>query len=66
MKGGGHGVAGKAVCDGGLIIDPSRTKSIRVDPAWRVKPDGQDGDRVFSPRPAIQPDYPVRLNRPIR
>jgi hypothetical protein len=32
MKGGGHGVAGKAVCDGGLIIDPSRTKSIRVDP----------------------------------
>jgi hypothetical protein len=33
MKGGGHGVAGKAVCDGGLIIDPSHTKSIRVDPA---------------------------------
>jgi FAD/FMN-containing dehydrogenase len=32
MKGGGHGVAGKAVCDGGLMIDPSRMKSIRVDP----------------------------------
>ena len=36
MKGGGHGVAGKAVCDGGLTIEFSRMKSIRVDPAARI------------------------------
>jgi hypothetical protein len=36
IKGGGHGVAGKAVCDGGLMIDFSRMKSIRVDPTERT------------------------------
>jgi FAD/FMN-containing dehydrogenase len=36
IRGGGHGVAGKAVCDGGLMIDPSRMKSIRVDPVAGV------------------------------
>jgi FAD/FMN-containing dehydrogenase len=36
VKGGGHGVAGKAVCDGGLMIDFSRMKSIRVDPTERT------------------------------
>jgi hypothetical protein len=36
IKGGGHGVAGKAVCDGGLMIDLSRMKSIRVDPVARI------------------------------
>ena len=33
IKGGGHSVTGNAVCDGGLMIDPSLMKSIRVDPA---------------------------------
>ena len=36
IKGGGHGIAGKAVCDRGLMIDFSRMKSIRVDPAART------------------------------
>jgi FAD binding domain/Berberine and berberine like len=36
IKGGGHGVAGKAFCDGGLMIDFSRMKSIRVDPTERT------------------------------
>jgi FAD/FMN-containing dehydrogenase len=36
IKGGGHGVAGKAVCDSGLMIDPSRMKSIRVDPVAQI------------------------------
>lgn len=36
IRGGDHGVAGKAVCDGGLMIDPSRMKSIRVDPVAGV------------------------------
>ena len=36
VKGGGHGIAGKAVCDGGLLIDMSQMKGIRVDPAART------------------------------
>lgn len=32
IKGGGHNVAGKAVCDGGFTIDLSAMKAIRVDP----------------------------------
>jgi len=32
IRGGGHGVAGTAVCDGGLMIDLSLMKDIRVDP----------------------------------
>lgn len=31
VRGGGHNVAGKAVCDGGLMIDLSLMKEIRVD-----------------------------------
>jgi hypothetical protein len=36
IRGGGHNIAGKAVCDGGLMIDLSRMTSIRVDPAARI------------------------------
>jgi len=32
IRGGGHGVAGNAVCDGGVMIDLSAMKDIRVDP----------------------------------
>ncbi|NNE23279.1 MAG: FAD-binding oxidoreductase [Rhizobiales bacterium] len=33
VRGGGHNVAGRAVCDGGVMIDMSLMKGIRVDPA---------------------------------
>ena len=32
VRGGGHNVPGNAVCDGGMMIDLSRMKSVRVDP----------------------------------
>ena len=35
VRGGGHNVAGSAVCDGGLMIDLSMMKGLQVDPIAR-------------------------------
>jgi FAD/FMN-containing dehydrogenase len=47
IRGGGHNIAGNAICDGGLVIDLSRMKSVNVDPqarrAW-VGPGATLGD----------------------
>ncbi len=36
VRGGGHSIAGKAVCEDGLMIDLSGMKGMRVDPAKRT------------------------------
>ena len=36
VRGGGHNIAGHAVCDHGLMLDLSAMKSVRVDPASRT------------------------------
>ena len=35
IRGGGHNVGGRALCDGGLVIDLSQMKGIHVDPRTR-------------------------------
>ena len=38
IRGGGHNGAGLGTCDGGLVIDLSRMKGIRVNPAAKKRP----------------------------
>ncbi|MEO3431202.1 FAD-binding oxidoreductase [Pelagibius sp. CAU 1746] len=47
VRGGGHNIAGNAVCEGGLMIDLSMMTSVRVDPAAKtawVEPGATLGD----------------------
>ena len=54
VKGGGHGVAGRAVCDDGVMLDLSAMKRVAVDPVARIVTAGPgvtlgDLDRATEP-----------------
>lgn len=36
VRGGGHNIAGNAVCEGGVMLDLSAMKSVRIDPVART------------------------------
>jgi FAD/FMN-containing dehydrogenase len=36
VRGGGHNIAGSAICDGGIVIDLSAMRSVRVEPEAQV------------------------------
>nr|PZN61553.1 MAG: FAD-linked oxidase [Pseudomonadota bacterium] len=36
VRGGGHSFSGQSVCDGGLMLDLSRMRGVRVDPSARI------------------------------
>jgi FAD/FMN-containing dehydrogenase len=36
VRGGGHNIAGSGLCDGGLVIDLSQMRGVRIDPRRRV------------------------------
>lgn len=47
IRGGGHQVAGSAVCDDGLVIDLSHMKGVHVAPSARTaRPGGRDLGRT--------------------
>src|SRR2546423_11043625 len=58
VRGGGHNVAGKAVTDGGLMVDLSRMKGIHVDPV-RQTVRAQAGVLVAELDPATAPFGPA-------
>src|SRR5439155_641305 len=36
VRGGGHGVSGTAICEGGLVVDLSSMNGVQVDPGRRI------------------------------
>lgn len=48
VRGGGHNVAGNATCDGGLVIDLSPMKGVRVDAEAGISRASKGGSRGAS------------------
>ncbi|AFE12968.1 putative oxidoreductase [Mycobacterium tuberculosis RGTB423] len=66
VRGGGHNVAGTALCDGGVVIDLSAMRAVSLDPAtWRVRVQGGATLADFGPRHGpVRPGGPRRDRQP--
>ena len=67
VRGGGHNIAGNALCDDGLVIDLSKMKAARVDPASAAPPSkGAPRSRTSTPppRPTAWPRPPASTPPP--
>jgi len=51
VRGGGHSIAGRAVCENGLMVDLSQMRGIRVDPMRRTALTQPGLDRLASGSP---------------
>ncbi len=52
VRGGGHNIAGNAICDDGIVIDLSQMKAASVDPgAHRVTVEGEPRLPTLTPLP---------------
>jgi FAD binding domain len=58
-RGGGHNIAGNAVCDGGLLIDLSPMRSVHIDSKERIARVEPGVTRGFEPG---KPTQPARLD----
>ena len=63
IRGGGHNVGGRALCDGGLVIDLSRMKGIHVDPKAR-RARVQPGVLLGRGRSAVADENPLHVADP--
>jgi hypothetical protein len=64
VRGGGHNVAGSAVCEGGLMIDLSLMRGIHVDPEKRIAR-VQPGGTWIGKRNSLALQFPA-VSSPLR
>ena len=67
VRGGGHNIAGNAVCEGGLMVDLSPMNFARVDPAAKrawVGPGARSGSWIARRRPSGWSSRPESTRRP--
>ena len=63
VRGGGHSIPGWSVCDGGLVIDLTEMKGIRIDPGPAPPSSSRASPGASSTRPRSSTAWPPRAGR---